>query len=373
METLNAQEGQLMVRSLFFDGNDFVYCKNRMYYFCKSEGVDLWDVVENGPFTPTKVVKGVHVAKPNGEWSEQEKKKVALNDKAIHVLFCTLSRSECNKLDETISQMYDRFVEIIGRIKSLGKTFTNKELIKKILRSLPKEWLPKVTSHKDSKDLSKVQLDELLENFIDYEMTLKKEQFEEPSKAKKNIVFNVFSKNSSDKNEEFDEEELALVTRRIRRMLCKNKKFILKRNFKKDKGESSKKDLIICYEFNKLSHIETKCLKLKKPSKKFKKKALKATWNESSDSKDKEIGNKVANICFMVMEESSNEVTLSDNDVEFSCDELVNVFKVMNDELEWSHKKKKLLKSELVSLRKESETSSKLSRPLDNDTQKNLK
>ncbi len=60
------------------------------------------------------------------------------------------------KSDETISQMYNRFVEIIGGIKSLGKTFTNEELVKKILRSLPKEWLPKVTSLKDSKDSSKV-------------------------------------------------------------------------------------------------------------------------------------------------------------------------------------------------------------------------
>ncbi len=35
-----------------------------MFYFLKSEGVNLWDVVENGPFTPTKIIDGVHVAKP---------------------------------------------------------------------------------------------------------------------------------------------------------------------------------------------------------------------------------------------------------------------------------------------------------------------
>ncbi len=69
----------------------------------------------------------------------------------------------------------DRFVEIIRGIQSLGKTFTNEKLVKKILRTLPKEWLPKVTSLKDSKDLSKVQLDKLLGNLIDYEITLKRE------------------------------------------------------------------------------------------------------------------------------------------------------------------------------------------------------
>ncbi|XP_057999048.1 uncharacterized protein LOC131177895 [Hevea brasiliensis] len=282
------------------------------------------------------------------------------------------------ELDETISEMYDRFVEIIGGIKSLGKTFTNEELVKKILRSLPKEWLPKVTSLKDSKDLSKVQLDELLGNLIDYEVTLKREQVEEPNKAKKTIAFKVSSENSSDEDDEFDEEELALMTRRIRKMLFQNKKFIPKRNFKKDKGESSKRDPPICFECNKPGHIRADCPKLKKPFnkfkkfKKFKKKVLKATWDESSDSEDEEIGDQVAQMCFMAMEESSNEVTLNDDVVEFSYDELVNAFKVMNDELELRHKRNKLLKSELASLRKENETSSKVDRPLDSNMQKSL-
>ncbi len=67
------------------------------------------------------------------------------------------------------------------------------------------------------------------------------------------------------------------------------------------------------------------------------------------------ISDKVANICFMAMEESSNQVTLNDDIVEFSYDELVSAPKVINDELELIHKKNRLLKSELVSLRKESE------------------
>ncbi|XP_057999305.1 uncharacterized protein LOC131178360 [Hevea brasiliensis] len=392
MVTLNAQEGQLVVRPPFFDVNDFLYWKNRMYYFLKSEGVNLWDVVENGPFTPTKIVDGVHVAKPKGEWIEQEKRRVALNDKAIHVLFCALSRSEYNKvcMKSTIKEIWDALVvthEGTSQVKenkmdsliyqyelfkmksdetiSEMKTFTNEELVKKILRSLPKEWLPKVTSIKDSKDLSKVQLDELLRNLIDYEINLKREQVEEPNKAKKTIAFKVSSENSSDEDDEFDEEELALMTRRIRKMLFQNKKFIPKRNFKKDKGESSKRDPPICFECNKLGHIRMDCPKLKKPFKKFKKKALKATWDESNDSEDEEIGDQVAQMCVMAMEESSNEVTLNDDVVEFSHDELVNALKVMNDELELSHERNKLLKSEHASLRKENETSSKVDRPLD--------
>ncbi|XP_058005355.1 uncharacterized protein LOC131181336 [Hevea brasiliensis] len=258
------------------------------------------------------------------------------------------------------------------KIKSLRKTFTNEELVKKILRSLPKEWLPKVTSLKDSKDSSKVQLDELLGNLIDYEMTLQREHVEELNKAKKNISFKVSSENSSDEEEEFDQEELALVIRRIRKMLFQSKKFIPKRNFKKDKGESSKRDPTICFECDKPGHITADCPKLKKPFKKFNKKAFKAIWDESSDSKDEKIGDQVAQMCFMAMEGSSNAVTLNDDIVEFSYDELINALKVMNDELELSHNKNKLLKKKLVSLRKENETSTKDDKPLGNDMQKSL-
>ncbi|XP_057993034.1 uncharacterized protein LOC131174023 [Hevea brasiliensis] len=155
------------------------------------------------------------------------------------------------------------------------------------------------------------------------------------------------------------------MTRRIRKMIFQDKKFIPKRNFKKDKGESSERDPPIYLECNKLGHIRTDCPKLKKPFKKFKKKALKTTWDESSDSEDEEIDDQVAQMCFMAMEESFNEVTLNDDVPKFSYDELVNALKVINNELELSHKRNKLLKSELASLRKENETSSKVDRPLD--------
>ncbi|OAY24807.2 hypothetical protein MANES_17G026196v8 [Manihot esculenta] len=358
MATLNSQEGQSVVRPPFFDGNDFLYWKNRMYYFLKSEGVDLWDIVENGPFFPTRMIDGNQEQKPKSEWSELEKKRVALNDKAIHILFCALSGSEYNKVcmkstvkeiwdalvvthegtnqvkenkmesliyqyelfkmksDETISQMYDRFIEIIGGMKSLGKTFTNEELVKKILRCLPKEWLPKVTSLKDAKDLSKVQLDELLGNLIDYEMTLKREQVEEPSKMKKNIVLRVASEDTSEEEEEISEEELALVTRRIRKLLLQNKRFIPRKNFRKEKGESSKKEVVIYYECNKPGHYKVDCPKLKKPIKKFKKKAFKATWDESSDTEEEDVGDEIVNMCFMALEESSDEVCLKSSKIE---------------------------------------------------------
>ncbi|KAG8650821.1 hypothetical protein MANES_07G074101v8 [Manihot esculenta] len=215
------------------------------------------------------------------------------------------------KSDKTISQMYDRYIEIIIGMKSLGKTFTNEKLVKKILRCLPK-------------------------------MTLKREQVEEPSKMKKNIALRVASEDTSEEEKEISEEELALVTRRIRKLFLQNKMFIPRKNFRKEKGESSKKEVVICYECNKLGHYKVDCPKLKKPIKKFKKKAFKATWDESSDIEEEDVGDEIANMCFMALKESSDETTLYDDVVEFSYDELVGALKLMNDELEKSHKKNKI-------------------------------
>ncbi len=63
---------------------------------------------------------------------------------------------------------------------------------------------PKGDFTQGCKDLSKVQLDKLLGNLINYEMTLKREQVVESSKAKKNIAFKVSSKNSSTEDKEFE-------------------------------------------------------------------------------------------------------------------------------------------------------------------------
>ena len=47
---------------------------------------------------------------------------------------------ELFKMDptESITSTFNRFIDIINRLKSLEKVYTNSELVKKFLRSLPK-------------------------------------------------------------------------------------------------------------------------------------------------------------------------------------------------------------------------------------------
>ena len=47
---------------------------------------------------------------------------------------------------ETIIDMYTWFTHITNELKSLGKIFTTEELVRKILRILPRAWEAKVTA-----------------------------------------------------------------------------------------------------------------------------------------------------------------------------------------------------------------------------------
>ena len=54
---------------------------------------------------------------------------------------------ELFKMEPTVSitNIFTRFTDIVNSLKSLGKDYTNSDLVRKILRSLPRNWESKVT------------------------------------------------------------------------------------------------------------------------------------------------------------------------------------------------------------------------------------
>ena len=71
---------------------------------------------------------------------------------------------------------------------------------------------------------------------------------------------------------------------------------------------------VTCYECKKSGHIKSECPKLKCKNKgaKDKKKAFKATWDDTSESEMEEEQDEVANLCFMALEDNI-EVPSSSN------------------------------------------------------------
>jgi len=65
---------------------------------------------------------------------------------------------------ETVMEMYTRFTHVTNELKSLGKSFTTKELVRRILRFLPQSWEAKVMAIQEAKDMDKISLDELIGN-----------------------------------------------------------------------------------------------------------------------------------------------------------------------------------------------------------------
>ena len=63
----------------------------------KSIDLDVWDVIEDDPKFPTKLVDGVMVPKPKQEWNELDRRNFQLNAKVV--LLCNVLWIEMNIID----------------------------------------------------------------------------------------------------------------------------------------------------------------------------------------------------------------------------------------------------------------------------------
>ncbi|KAH9687357.1 hypothetical protein KPL70_014742 [Citrus sinensis] len=366
MATLNDstfREGQSTTRPPFFDGNDDAYWKTRMRIYLQVLDYEIWEVVCDGPFMyKFKDEVGDDVPKPSSQWSKLEKRKMSLNSKAMNALFCALDKKEfhrvssCesaqeiwNKLEvvyegtnqvkeskisrytrqyelfqmeqnENVYSMYTRFMDIVNTLGALGKTFSNSEKVKKIIRSLPKEWRPKRTAIEEAKNLNTLHIDDLISSLISYEEDLAVEKGDE--EKKKSIALKA-SKYESDGGSEPDDEELAMLARRFRKFFKKTGE---RRKFRNFKNQREKKEVITCYECKKPGHIRSECPLINK----LKKKAMVATWDDSEeDSSDEEGLQEVSNLALMAIGEDDNLNEVNDP----TYDELYDAFKDLHNEL----------------------------------------
>ena len=92
-----------------------------------------------------------------------------------------LFRMESN---ETIIDMFIRFTNIINNLKNLEKLYTDSDLCRKFLRSLPRTWESKVTAILEAKDLSSLKVEELIGSLMTHEISLS-QHIEEEVRRKK--------------------------------------------------------------------------------------------------------------------------------------------------------------------------------------------
>ncbi|KAH9658467.1 CCHC-type domain-containing protein [Citrus sinensis] len=361
------REGQSTTRPPYFDGNDYLYWKTRMRIYLQALDYKIWEIVNYGPFMPlTKSEVGEDIPKPSREWNEFEKKKASVNSKAMNALFCALDKKEFHRVSscesanviwhklevvyEGTNQVKEskisRFTDIVNTLGALGKTFLNSEKVKKIIRSLLKEWRQKKTAIEKAKDLNVLSIDDLIGSLILYEEDLAVEKGHE--EKKKNIALKA-SKRESDEESEMDDEELAILARRFRKFYKKNNE---QRKFRGYKNKKEKKESITCYECKKPRHIRPECPLLNK----LKKKAMVAIWDDSDEeTSDDDEQQEMTNLALMAFgEESCDE--LDEVRVLPTYDELHDAFKDLHDKLMKIGKKKICLKKKMIELKDENES-----------------
>nr|GEY27793.1 UBN2 domain-containing protein [Tanacetum cinerariifolium] len=77
--------------------------------------------------------------------------------------------------EEYIDSGFARFISIITSLKALDEGFSSKNYVRKKIRALHPKWRAKVTAIEESKDLSSLALEELIDNLKVHEVVMEKD------------------------------------------------------------------------------------------------------------------------------------------------------------------------------------------------------
>ncbi|GJS12308.1 hypothetical protein Tco_0369104 [Tanacetum coccineum] len=150
--------------------------------------------------------------------------------------------------DESIDSAFARFNTIITSIKALDEGYSSKNYVRKFLTALHPKWREKFTAIEESKDLTSISLDELIENLKVHEIITKKDSEIVKAKVKRKSLALKAKKESSD--EEYsssgsEDEEYAMAVRDFKKFFKRRDRFVRQpRNDKKtfQKSHDDKND-----------------------------------------------------------------------------------------------------------------------------------
>jgi hypothetical protein len=114
--------------------------------------------------------------------------------------------------EETFDEFYAKLSVIRNSMIGLGKQVSDEEIVRKILRSLPKRFRSKVTAIEESRNIKELRVEELVGSLQTHELN----HFQ--TKKNKGIALKTV-KNVDDSSDEesTDNEELAMIARRMRK------------------------------------------------------------------------------------------------------------------------------------------------------------
>lgn len=84
----------LLNRHSSSNGQGYNLLKENMRFFIEGVNSNIWKVVMNGPFVPTREVIGVVVNKEEDDWTKDENKKMQCSVKAKIIIIIALGLDE---------------------------------------------------------------------------------------------------------------------------------------------------------------------------------------------------------------------------------------------------------------------------------------
>ncbi|GJT57283.1 hypothetical protein Tco_0992337 [Tanacetum coccineum] len=222
--------------------------------------------------------------------------------------------------EEYIDSGFSRFNTIITSLKALDEGFSSKNYVRKFLRALHPKWRAKVTMIEESKDLSSLDLDELIGNLKVHKVVMEKDS--EIYRGKKERVKSISLKAKKESSDDetstsgSDEEEYAMAVRNFKKFFRIKGKFV--RQPREEKNSFCQRD--------------------EKKGKSDRKFFIGGSWSDSEDEADDKTNDETC-----LMAQSSNEVTLDsshysdnassldDNNMQIEYDNLCEIsLKIIN-------------------------------------------
>ncbi|VFQ66895.1 unnamed protein product [Cuscuta campestris] len=300
-----------------------------MRIYIRSTNFQLWLVIKNGEEVPMKKVGDKLIPKTEDEFDAEDIKKVENYAKAINMLYCAVNPDDYRKISccstakemwdklevtyegtdqvreakidfltqeyemfrmkehEKIDDMFDRFSKIVNDLHALKKTYTDRDLVRKILRSLTSECRSKADAIYELIGTSNVTIDGLRGNLKTYESTILNPSLND---QRKGIALKAIKESTM--NDSSDDDEFKLVMKKF----CK----LLK---KKEKVEDSP----VFYGCGEAGHIKNKCPKSGRNARHFKRQRAYISWGgDSGDESSEQEEEEEANLCLIAQEEEES-------------------------------------------------------------------
>ncbi|GJT22121.1 zf-CCHC domain-containing protein [Tanacetum coccineum] len=250
-----------MQRPPLFESDGFFYWKNIFETYVKLKNLDLWHVIIYGDFAP---IQNNPETKKDGiilfdKQSNDLKKRIAINNEAkMETLLITHqgnSQVKDNKIDLLVQQ-YEQFT--IPEEESIDNAFARFNTIITSLKALDEE----------SKDLTSLSLDELINDLKVYEVIIKKDyEIVKGKREQSRHLALKAKKESSDEessNSGSEDEEYAMAVRDFKKFFKRRGRFVRqprdeKKSFQRNKDDKNGKSERKCFRCGDPNHLIGEC------------------------------------------------------------------------------------------------------------------